>query len=234
MVKRILFFLTVFMVNVAIARSQSLITTPSDTLVLDTTYASCQTETTLTFNVLNNTVDTLSMNWRVVYNTLPHSWTIAYCYLGTCLYSNIQNHTYPYRLNPGTNSSMQLEVTPVSGAGMGYFQVQTWATGDSANTVTFLNYRATINACTVNGITEVEAASISIYPNPVRDELTVSLPQNLDNGRLDIYNLIGSKVYSQPLSATKDFNVSNLETGIYVARISDGGRIVATKKFTKD
>lgn len=226
--------MTLVIVNVAIARAQSIICTPSDTLVLDTTYVSCQTETTLTINVLNNTIDTLLMNWRVVYSTFPHSWTLAYCYQGTCLYSGIQNHTFQFRLNPGLSSLMQLEVTPISGAGMGYFQVQTWATGDSANTVTFLNYRASINACTVNGITETEAATISIYPNPVRNELTISLPQNIDNGRLEIYNLIGSKVYSQPLSASKDFNVSNLETGIYMARISENGRIIATKKFTKE
>jgi len=128
---------------------------------------------------------------------------------------------------------MQLDVSDTSGTASGNFQVFTWASNDSANTATYLNYRASITAICNTGIKDVEAASISIYPNPVKDELTVSLPQNLDNGHLDIYNLIGSKVYSQPLNLTKNFDVSNLETGIYVARISDGGRIVATKKFTK-
>jgi hypothetical protein len=238
MIKRLLFLLSLIVINVAIARSQSLITTPSDTIVLDTTYASCQTETTLTFNVLNNTTDTLLMNWRIVYNTFPHGWTLAYCYLGTCLSSGFMNHTFQYKLNPSVTSLMQLEVTPVSGSSTGYFQVLTWVTGDSINTAKYLNYKVSINACTVStGITEAPTTQVSFYPNPVRNQLKLTLSQNLTNGQIDIYDLIGSRVYSQPINnreTIKDFDLTTLETGIYVARISDNGKILATRKFTKE
>ena len=235
MIKHLLSLLVILTINVSVSNGQSLIVTPavSDTLSIDSSFSSCSAEGILIYTLQNNTPDTLQMNWRALYSTFPHSWTLAYCYQGTCLYTGILSHTFTFKMYPGTRALMQLDVSPTSGPGTGNFQVFTWASNDSANTATFLNYRATVNACTPNGITELEAAKISIYPNPVRNELTVDLPQNLDNGRIEIYNLIGSKVYSQPLTATKAFDVSALETGIYMARISEAGRIVSTKKFTK-
>ena len=235
MIKYLLTLLVILTINVSASHAQSLIVSPSasDTLSIDSTFSSCSAEGILIYTLQNNTPDTLQMNWRALYSTFPHSWTLAYCYQGTCLYSGILAHTFTFKLYPGTSALMQLDVSPTSGPGTGNFQVLTWASNDSLNTTTSLNYHATVNACTPNGITELEAASISIYPNPVRNELTVDLPQNLDNGRLEIYNLIGSKVYSQPLTGTKAFDVSALETGIYMARISEGGRLLSTKKFTK-
>ena len=235
MIKSLLTVLVILTINVSASHAQSLIVTPSasDTLSIDSSFSSCSTEGVLIYNLQNNTPDTLQMNWRALYSTFPHSWSLSFCYQGTCLYTGILSHTFSFKMYPGSSAMMQFGASPTSGPGTGNFQVVTWASNDSANTATFLNYRATINACTPNGITELEAAAISIYPNPVRNELTVNLPQNLDNGRVEIYNLIGSKVYSQPLTATKAFDVSALETGIYMARISEGGRIVSTKKFTK-
>ena len=221
----------------AASQGQSFVVTPaaSDTLSVDTSFNVCSSEAILIYTLQNNSPDTLQMNWKAVYSTFPHSWTLAYCYQGTCLYSGILAHTFTFKMYPGTSSQMQLDAQPTSGAAAGNFQVFTWATNDSANTATYLNYKVGVNACTLNtGITEVEAAQISLYPNPVKDELTVSVPRNLDNGHLEIYNLIGSKVYSQPLTDTKAFDVSNLESGIYMARISEGSRVVATKKFSKD
>jgi len=130
---------------------------------------------------------------------------------------------------------MQFEPTPATGTACCNYQIFTWASNDSARTATYLNYESCITTpinCNT-GITEAEVGQISIYPNPVRNDLKVTLPQNLSNGLIDIYDLIGSKVYSQPISATKDLDMSTLQTGIYVARIYENGKIVATKKFTK-
>jgi hypothetical protein len=180
------------------------------------------------------------MNWKVIYNTLPHNWSIGYCYKGVCLTQNIQGHTFQFSLDPGANGLMQLDVTPSSGlSASGYYQVLIWASNDSANTATVLTYKVNMSAatCFPAGITEPEMTQIFMYPNPVRNELKLSLSQSLSNGQIDIYNLIGSKVYSQSISSreiTKDFDLSNLETGIYMARITDNGKIIATKKFTKE
>jgi hypothetical protein len=87
--------------------------------------------------------------------------------------------------------------------------------------------------CATSGISTIEASRITMYPNPVRDEVHLSLPSSFEGGQIDIYNLIGSKVYSQSVDKEKDLDLSSLETGLYIARISENGKVVATRKFTK-
>lgn len=221
--------------NVTTARSQDLTVSPSDTLMVDTTI-SCQSLVIMTAAIKNNTNSALQMNWYVVYNTCPHGWNLQFCDPHLCRgYNVIAGHTLSFTLDSEAIGTMQFEPTPTSGSANGYFQVFLWAPSDSARTATTLTYGANITTpvnCST-GITETEAGQISIYPNPVRNDLKVTLPQNLYDGQIDIYDLIGSKVYSQSLSATKDFDMSALQTGIYVARISENGKIISTKKFTK-
>ena len=233
MIKKLLYVSILLVFSTAIVQAQDLIVTPSDTLALDTS-TSCQAESIMTYVLRNNTFDTLRMNWRLVYNTAPHGWNLNYCDPTQCIsgLTHIGAGTRQFTLNPGTTGTMQFEPIPMSGSGLAYFQIFTWASNDSANTATYLNYRANITAiCT--GINEPEQVQISLYPNPVKSEVKIILPQYLSNGRIDIYDLIGSKVYSQPISTTEDIDLSALETGIYMLRISDSGKIIATRKFTK-
>ena len=234
MIKKILYLTILLAFTTVCVQAQDLMVTPSDTLALDTT-TSCQAESIMTIALRNNTNAPLQMNWRLVYNTSPHGWTIDYCDPLQCLsgLNQIGAGVRQFTLDTGVNGLMQFEPTPTTGTGLGYFQVFTWATNDSANTATYLNYRANITAVCANGITEPTVTQISLYPNPVRSEMKVTLPQNLANGKIDIYDLIGSKVYSQSISTTEDIDLSALETGIYMVRISDSGKIIATRKFTK-
>jgi|GEM_PF-4804499 len=237
MIKRILYSFLLLTLAVTI-KAQDLLVLPTDTVRLDTTSA-CNIESILIYSVKNTTTDTLKMNWKIVYNTFPHSWTVAYCDPNYCYSSSqIAGHTFQYKLNPGVTGLMQLDVTPTSGTNNGYFQVFTWASNDSVNTATLLNYKASINTGTcTNGISEPTVTQVSLYPNPVRSDLKLSLSQNLSNGQIDIYDLIGSRVYSQAISSrevVKEFDLSGLQNGIYVVRVSDSGRVVATRKFTKE
>ena len=235
MIKKLLYLSILIVANFTIAKAQDLTVSPSDTLILDTTI-SCQSEVILTKSIKNNTSTPLQMNWHIVYNTCPHGWIVDYCDPMTCLgYSQIGSHTLTFTLDSEATGLMQFEPTPSSGSATGYFQVYLWASNDSARTATTLTYEANITAVgsCANGVIETETGQISIYPNPVRNDLKVTLPQTLSNGQIDIYDLIGSKVYSQPLNTTKDFDMSALRTGIYVARISENGKIISTKKFTK-
>jgi len=236
MIKRLLYLLILIVLNVTIAKSQDLMVSPSDSLILDTTI-SCQSEVIMSISIKNNTINALQMNWRFIYSTLPHGWSIGFCDPLLCRsgMSQISTGIKQFTLDSAALGYMQFEPTPISGGASGFFQIFMWASNDSANTAKFLTYNisATTPVNCASGITENEINQISIYPNPVRNDLKVTLPQNLSNGQIDLYDLIGSKVYSQPLNTTKDLDVSALQTGIYVARISENGSIIATRKFTK-
>lgn len=73
--------------------------------------------------------------------------------------------------------------------------------------------------------TSIKETNISIYPNPVRDILTIENGE----GQATIYNAIGQPVHQvQITNSTQQVNMSDLPKGIYFLRIEkSNGKIVA-------
>jgi hypothetical protein len=237
--KQKLLFIIFFAISLTSVRAQGITVTPSDSVRLDSTIG-CQSEAILIQEIHNTSNDTIQMNWHVVGNTMPHSWSLGYCYLGYCLTSNYIGPTFHFNLGPANSGPMQLDVTTgtAGSTDSGSFQVHIWVTGDSVATAQTLTYSVNlVTSCTAAGINEATAPlQLSLYPNPVRSDLTVTLPESLNNGQINIFNLLGSKVYSQSVNSreiSKDLDLSALESGVYIVRITDGSTIIATRKFTK-
>ncbi len=79
---------------------------------------------------------------------------------------------------------------------------------------------------------------IDLYPNPNDGYFTVdlvsSLPQNIN--RLTIVSLEGKTVYNGILNeeeSTKEIDLSGSNSGAYILMVTDGQKVVATKKFIK-
>ena len=80
-----------------------------------------------------------------------------------------------------------------------------------------------------DGVDENMTQSVSIYPNPTKDMLTVKA-DNLSS--VEIYNSIGQMVYSKTADANETvINTSDFEAGIYMVRINANGNEV-TKKIS--
>ncbi|HEY9113343.1 MAG TPA: T9SS type A sorting domain-containing protein [Bacteroidales bacterium] len=77
--------------------------------------------------------------------------------------------------------------------------------------------------------------SMQIFPNPVTEELTVSIETPaLTNTFVIIYNLYGLKTeeIEIPLGEkTVQINASNWQSGLYVAVLKEQGKIIARQKF---
>ncbi|HOZ29732.1 MAG TPA: T9SS type A sorting domain-containing protein [Bacteroidales bacterium] len=79
---------------------------------------------------------------------------------------------------------------------------------------------------------------ISLYPNPVIDELNIELnTENSDNITLEIYNYNGQIVYSENNnlnsgSNTIRMNASQFSAGMYFVKIS-GNNVYETLRFVK-
>ncbi|TAH42567.1 MAG: T9SS type A sorting domain-containing protein [Bacteroidetes bacterium] len=72
---------------------------------------------------------------------------------------------------------------------------------------------------------------IEIFPNPVRDHLTISIPAELLGSYFEIFNLSGQKVFEEILgSTTLRSNLNHLTHGFYIVRIKESG---ADKFFHK-
>lgn len=82
------------------------------------------------------------------------------------------------------------------------------------------------------GQTSIDENEISfgIYPNPVENYLYLNTTENVRE--VNIYNVLGSRVYHEDDLSSNNINLSDLNAGIYIIRIStDKGNV--TKRFIK-
>ncbi len=86
---------------------------------------------------------------------------------------------------------------------------------------------------TTTALTDTKSAKISIYPNPVTDNLTIELPKGMNNARISIYAIDGQMVAAQSaVSAQQVVNVSALSSGCYTIKVTSANQSF-TQKFIK-
>ncbi len=77
---------------------------------------------------------------------------------------------------------------------------------------------------------------ITVYPNPTNGQFTVLSSVGSGQLSVEIYNVLGEKVYSQLniQNSTFGINISSEPNGIYLIRILDkDGNLVGMKKVVK-
>ncbi|MCD7710029.1 MAG: T9SS type A sorting domain-containing protein, partial [Porphyromonadaceae bacterium] len=80
------------------------------------------------------------------------------------------------------------------------------------------------------------ASGVSIYPNPVRDNFTLTLPSADGTAKVEIYSLSGVLVYGNTLSVSGGIlyvdGLEGLSSGVYTCRVEVGG-VVNTARLMK-
>jgi len=95
----------------------------------------------------------------------------------------------------------------------------------------------TIDNCT--GIDINAVGTVSVYPNPVNNELNISLVLNeTTEANISIMNAFGQVVYSERLAVSNTqtnlvVNTSNLASGYYLIQVETAGSAVLQQKFVK-
>ena len=75
---------------------------------------------------------------------------------------------------------------------------------------------------------------IDVFPNPVQDNLSIQIDNILSNGQIQLFDMYGKLIQTnsfQQENATID--LSNIASGIYTLKISDGEKLIAVKKVVK-
>ena len=88
----------------------------------------------------------------------------------------------------------------------------------------------------VVGVNNIEKNNnFNIYPNPVDSDFTVTLKKtSTRNSELEIYNILGEKVYKSRIQNQKsEINISDLPGGIYFVKLISEKQIF-TKKIIKE
>ena len=79
-------------------------------------------------------------------------------------------------------------------------------------------------------------SNISVYPNPVKDFLTVDFnTEKLDNSSYQLFDASGKIIIQGNVkSAKSQISASSLATGMYILRITNAGKVVKTFKIIKN
>jgi hypothetical protein len=82
----------------------------------------------------------------------------------------------------------------------------------------------------IRSIKNYKDLSLSYYPNPATNEITLIIPQELETGNISIYNLSGKKVLHKLNVINKEnISLSDLESGTYILEIKKGGEVNSLK-----
>src|SRR5262249_44877642 len=85
----------------------------------------------------------------------------------------------------------------------------------------------------ITGVGEEKTfSSLSIFPDPMADELSISSHLLTGKTEINIYNVVGEKVFSQKLTAKSQqqtMDVSSLARGIYFVKVFQGEKIFTKK-----
>lgn len=235
-----LYFLVFISVAIShVASAQAFIGSPNDSAFLNTSVPDQYTPAEVHIHLINNSGQGQQISWALVNYTIPTpAWEVALCDNVNC---------YDMKINPGPHLSntvaagdsmdTKFQFTAHCVNGTGECNIAFWIDGDSANTVTVLNYKAQIfNEC-VNAVAEINKNSLHLYPNPVKRSFMVTGIENAGNLEFEVYDLQGRLVESQVTSATAEMveiSIANLPPASYVLKAFDrNGKVVATSQLTK-
>ena len=88
---------------------------------------------------------------------------------------------------------------------------------------TYSNTTASTSNNTITGF--------NAYPNPVKGNSLTVTTSSTEAKTVNIFNVLGRKVFSQRFSSmTKTMNVSEIASGVYIMKVTEGNNI-ATKKL---
>ncbi len=76
-------------------------------------------------------------------------------------------------------------------------------------------------------------SDITLFPNPFNDKLNVQLAVPLQGSQIELYNLLGTLVYSDKITSNLEIDMSQHPKGVYFIRIGTNEKMI-TKKIIKE
>lgn len=187
--------------------------------------------------VTNNSPSVKTFVWKRTVEEVPEGWNTAVCDVNLCYFHTVDTmefelmgnqegiidvHAYPGG-SPGANLDA---VNP----GMGRVVIEIYEVGNPDNSAS-AEWEFILEGTPV-GVDEIEAQQIHLFPNPANNHFYLSNSSELT--LLQVYNVLGKKMFETQVLEGQRFDVSSLSKGIYFVRlIDDEDEIVKTLKMKK-
>ncbi|MDT8413606.1 MAG: T9SS type A sorting domain-containing protein [Vicingaceae bacterium] len=95
------------------------------------------------------------------------------------------------------------------------------------------NFNGNVIYCLPTGINEtLNSSNVSVYPNPAKDVLNISIPVNEKLTNIVIYDVLGKIILEDKLVANgtiSEIDITNLKSGMYIVRLQADGVDYSTK-----
>ena len=161
---------------------------------------------------------------------LPPGWGSAICDKTACYFESVGEraldlsaneqsifdvHLYTHSM-PGDSAVIQFCVFEVNDTSTAQCKTYTFRAGLSSSSNL-----------------EIDHVSLKISPNPTSDYFNINSEQTI--GRVELYNVIGSKIRTYDSRETATFNIADLPIGIYLVRIYNetNNRVLSTLRLKK-
>lgn len=108
-------------------------------------------------------------------------------------------------------------------------------TDDATNDIRVVKTDSNGNITHINGEpSEQQAKEVILYPNPATTELTIRKAVQVGSCTVEFFSITGKKVLSQQLTNnTTKIDISNLQKGSYIYKITDNNKVLDSGKWIK-
>lgn len=164
----------------------------------------------------NDTDVSQDFHWKVSKIEAPSVWDFFICDLNKCYGPGTVESPTKNTLSASKQGDIQFHLVPAKTVGVGKYKLELLNEDKSKSLAEII---LTFNANAV-GIIETTVEELRIYPNPVQESFQLKNDNGLA-GQIEIFDILGRKMKSFNVQETSDFNVSDLRSGRYFARIYD-------------
>ena len=89
--------------------------------------------------------------------------------------------------------------------------------------ITYDYTNAPLNGCLVTSVSEenTNSAPVSVFPNPAKDNFTVTFSNTINKGVIEVYNVLGKKIFTEDVInvSQKEVQLKNSDAGIYFVKV---------------
>lgn len=231
-VRILLTCLVVLSLNLVHAQS-IIVNSPSPTIVVGSADAD-ELETGI--EIMNISLEQKDIKVRRTMLITIDSTSNYFCFGSSCYTSIVSVSINPLTLNGDStvNNTFTSHFKPSGHSGISEIQYTFFDANnpqDSANVVVRYEIAPV-------GISKISSStSLKAFPNPADDKVTLSFTRSSLNGKgnIELYNMLGSKVYSQQvedMDGTITISTENLKAGLYFYSLNDGGQSTRPGRLT--
>lgn len=171
-------------------------------------------------NIQSTTAPPISVTWSVLSVEVPTGWENDFfvCDAIQCWDSTLNTNTY--NLDDVKEAALDVHFLNNGLEGMGTAKILIWVDGDSASTVKTITY--VVNVEEGVGIQDLQNLSVTTYPNPVVNNLTIDNINTEEIVTIELYNIIGKRVALIENPNPKEIlDLRDLNKGIYIIKLTD-------------